>query len=172
MVDDSGVGGSGVEQAGPEHGSALQLVEGYELLTGGYERTVDDKGRIVLPAGPWREAFAGRAWIGPYKGQSLVLWTARSFAVALQKVADQETARALPDGTIEHFRQANPQVAIDGQGRLTLPPGLRQLRGIDAQGSMVFIEGQGDRLEIRRLDAANRLTAAEYDAVMDLFNHR
>ena len=28
-----------------------------------FERTVDDKGRIVLPAGPRRDAFDGRAWI-------------------------------------------------------------------------------------------------------------
>ena len=153
-------------------GSPLQLDEGYELLTGGYERTVDEKGRIVLPAGPWRDAFGGRAWIGPYKGQSLALWTARSFAAALTKIAEQETARALPDGAIEAFRQANPTVTIDAQGRLTLPPPLRELRGIGAQGSMVFIEGQGDRLEIRRLDAATRLTAAELDAVLDLFDHR
>ena len=36
---------------------------------------------------------------------------------------------------------------------------------------MVVIEGQGDRLEIRRLDVADRPTAAEYDALMDLFDH-
>lgn len=153
-------------------GSPLQLVEGYEYLTGGYERTVDDKGRVVLPAGPWRDAFDGRAWIGPYKGQALVLWTARSFGAALTKIAEQETSRALPDGAIEAFRQANPVVPIDAQGRLTLPPHLRELRGIGGQGSLVFIEGQGDRLEIRTIAAAKRLTAAEYDAVMELFDHR
>lgn len=148
-----------------------QLPEGYELLSGEQERTVDDKGRIVLPAGQWRDAFDGRAWIGPYKGGSLVLWTARSFAYALSEIAAQETSRALPDGTIEHFRRANPQVTIDAQGRLTLPPALRELRRIEI-GGQVYLEGQGDRLEIRRLDTTNRLSPDEYDAVMDLFSHR
>lgn len=158
--------------AGEQSSAPLQaLPEGYELLSGEAERTVDEKGRIVLPAGHWREAFAGKAWIGPFKGRSLVLWTERSFAHALSEIAAQETARTLPDGSIEHFRRANPQVSIDAQGRLTLPPALRELRNIEPN-SQVLLEGQGDRLELRRLDAATRLSAAEYDALMDLFDHR
>ena len=160
-----------VETDGKGNAPLQSLPTGYELLTGEQERTVDEKGRIVLPAGQWREAFAGKAWVGPFKGGSLVLWTERSFAHALSEIAAQETARALPDGSIEHFRRSNPQVTVDAQGRLTLPPPLRQLRNIDLN-TPVLLEGQGDRLELRRLDAANRLSSAEYDALMDLFDHR
>jgi DNA-binding transcriptional regulator/RsmH inhibitor MraZ len=151
--------------------SLLQLTDDYELLSGDHERTVDEKGRVVLPAGQWRDTFAGRAWIGPYKGQSLAMFTARSFARLLEKVADQEAARMVPDGSIENLRRANPMIPIDSQGRFTIPPHLREIRAIEG-GSMVYMEGQGDRLEIRTLERAKRLSPAEYDSFIELLDHR
>jgi len=162
----------GASPAGPTAG-ALHATHGRTVdpLTGGHERTVDDKGRVVLPAGDWRDTFAGKAWIGPWKNGSLALWNAESFKALLDKVAEQEHDRVVPDGTIEAFRQKNPVVPIDAQGRFTIPPQLRELRDIPG-GGVVFMEGQGDRLEIRLISRAARQSDQEYDATLELFDHR
>jgi DNA-binding transcriptional regulator/RsmH inhibitor MraZ len=137
-----------------------QYDEGYEHLGERQERTIDDKGRIVLPAGAWRDAFAGGARLTLFRG-CLALWTIRSYGAFVGQLhADQRMGRHKP-GTVEAFRAETRHVALDGQGRLTLPTELRELVGIGGPGDRVSIEGQGDRLEFRPVDQPGRMSAAE-----------
>ena len=143
-----------------------QYEPGYEHLGQREERTLDDKGRLVLPAGDWREAFAGGARLTPFRG-CLALWTLRSYGSIVARIhADQREGRAKP-GTVEAFRAETRHVNLDNQGRLTLPADLRELVGIGGQGSLVAIEGQGDRLEFRAAGAPGRMTAAELLGELD-----
>ena len=137
-----------------------QYDDGYEHLGQREERTVDDKGRIILPAGAWRDVFAAGARLTPFQG-CLALWTLRSYGAVVARIhAEQRAGRTKP-GTVEAFRAETRHINLDGQGRLTLPAELRELVGIGGQGSTVVIEGQGDRLEFRPADRPGRMSAAD-----------
>lgn len=137
-----------------------QYDDGYEHLGQREERTVDDKGRIVLPAGAWRDVFADGARLTPFRG-CLALWTLRSYGSIVARIhAEQRAGRAKPE-TVETFRAETRHISLDAQGRLTLPADLRELVGIGGQGSTVVIEGQGDRLEFRPGGQSPRMTAAD-----------
>ena len=155
------------EQAG---GSLLRFEEGYEHFGDTFPRTIDDKGRIVLPSGPQRDAFEGRAWLTPWKG-SLALWTRRSYGAFLQRIEEQERERTLPENSVEAIRRSTVRVTIDAQGRFGIPAPLRESRGIGGQGSKVIVEGQGDRLEIRATDRPDPVTP-DTDTVLGLAKHR
>lgn len=139
-----------------QHGEQLtparvDEADGYEHFADTFERTVDDKGRIVLPAGPQRDAYEGQAWISLYRG-CLAVWTRRSYGAYLRLVEAQEEAEMLPPRSLEAIRRSSSMVTIDSQGRFGLPAAMRDARGIGGHGSKVIVEGQGDRLEIRAAD--------------------
>jgi DNA-binding transcriptional regulator/RsmH inhibitor MraZ len=144
--------------------------EGYEHLGQREERTVDDKGRVILPAGAWRDVFADGARLTLFRG-CIALWTLRSYgAFVAQLHADQRLGKHRPD-TVEAFRAETRHISLDGQGRLTLPAELRELVGIGGQGSSVVIEGQGDRLEFRPADRTGRMSAADLYAELQHVDH-
>jgi DNA-binding transcriptional regulator/RsmH inhibitor MraZ len=155
------------EQSG---GSLLRFEEGYEHFGDSFERTVDDKGRLVLPSGPQRDAFEGRAWLTPWKG-SVALWTRRSYGALLLRIEEQERDRTLPENSVEAIRRSTVMVSIDGQGRFGIPAALRESRGIGGHGSKVVVEGQGDRLEIRAIEHPDPMTP-DTDTVVGLTKHR
>jgi len=141
--------------------------EGYEHLGQREERTVDDKGRVILPAGAWRDVFADGARLTLFRG-CLALWTLRSYGAFVAELhADQRQGKN-PPGTVEAFRAETRHISLDGQGRLTLPAELRELVGIGGHGSTVSIEGQGDRLEFRPADRPGRMSAAQ---LLDVLQH-
>jgi DNA-binding transcriptional regulator/RsmH inhibitor MraZ len=147
-----------------------QYEPGYEHLGQREERLLDEKGRLVLPAGDWREAFAGGARLTLFRG-CLALWTLRSYGSIVGRIhADQREGRQKP-GTVEAFRAETRHVNLDSQGRLTLPADLRELVGIGGQGSTVLIEGQGDHLEFRPGGAGGRMSAAELLGELEHFDY-
>lgn len=147
----------------------LRFDEGHEDLVDNFDRTIDDKGRIVLPSGPQRDAFAGRAWLTTYKG-CLAVWTQRSFRAVLADIERQVIAQTLPEHSVEAVRGAAVMVTIDSQGRFPLPAKLRDPVGIGGHGARVAVVGQGDRLEIRPIDRPDP-NLPDVGTVFDMFKH-
>jgi len=145
---------------GPTTLERVAFGEGYEDLSGRHPRTLDDKFRVVLPAGRWRDLFAGGAkltlWV-----DSLALWTSRSYRVFTAELVDRERRGEIERGSHADFREDTVDVTPDGQGRIILPPDLRDDAGIGGKGAEVLLVGVGDRVEIwdrarREADRAGR----------------
>lgn len=143
-----------------------QYDEGYEHLGERAERNLDDKGRVILPAGHWRDAFAGEARLSLHRG-CIALFTMRSYASFVGRLEVAQRAGRAKAGTVEAFRAETRFVSLDNQGRLTLPQDLRELVGIGGHGDTVLIEGQGDHLEFKPGGQAPRMSAAELLAELD-----
>ena len=91
-----------------------------------------------------------RAGAASPSGPSAATATSSPSSHAAQRAGDDRA------GTVEAFRAETAEVTLDNQGRLTLPPELRERVGIGGHGATVAIEGQGDHLEIRALDRRER----------------
>jgi bifunctional DNA-binding transcriptional regulator/antitoxin component of YhaV-PrlF toxin-antitoxin module len=161
----------------PVIGRRLHATQGrpFPALVGGEHRTVDEKGRIVLPAGIWREAFGGQAYLAPWRHGSVALWPVAQFSAYLDVTAAGERVDGtVVPGAITLARRHAHSVVVDGHGRLTLPPRIRAVRGI-GPGDHVFIEGQGDRLELRRTagedDADLDESLAAYESAIEMLDH-
>jgi len=146
--------------AGPALLERAAFAEAYEDFSGRHPRSLDDKFRVVLPAGRWRDAFAegGKLtdWI-----DCLALWTPRSYRVVTADLLAQERDGRVPDGTHGDFREDTVDVIPDGQGRIVLPTDMRHPVGIGDKGAEVLLIGKGDRIEIwdparRAADRATR----------------
>ena len=82
---------------GPATLERVAFGDGYEDLSGRHPRTLDDKFRVVLPAGRWRELYApgGKLtlWV-----DCLALWTPRSYRVFTAHLVERERNGELPEG--------------------------------------------------------------------------
>ena len=105
---------------------------------------LDDKGRLVLPA-KFREKLAAGLVLAKGLDRAIVIWPADEFASYAQELNDaarsdprmQAYARVL-------FSGASDEIP-DRQGRITVPPALREYAGLDRD---VVVVGKGPTAEI------------------------
>jgi MraZ protein len=116
------------------------------LLTGTYERTLDDKLRLAMPK-PLRESLADEKQLilTPGTDGSLSLFPQSAFA----GLAEQLAARSPSGQEVRAFSRLlyaqSHTVELDSQGRLRLPAELAKLANLD--GDVVLL-GVGDRVEL------------------------
>jgi MraZ protein len=120
---------------------------GNMLLTGTFERSVDEKLRIALPK-PLRDALPAEAaalYVAPGTDGSLALYPEEAFA----QLADRLRAVSPTAGDVRSFSRlffARAQrVEIDGQSRVRIPAELATLAGIEKAAVLV---GAGSHLEL------------------------
>jgi MraZ protein len=113
---------------------------------GRHEHTLDDKGRLILPAG-FRKALEDGAVIGQFPGGCLAIYTAAQF----DDVSDDVTQAAKDDGTADSvdasrvFFSNAQEFAPDKQGRVAIAPYLRTYAGLERE---VIVTGAQKRIEL------------------------
>lgn len=115
-----------------------------EELWGNFDLVLDDRGRLAVPA-RYRHLFerGGRLVLGA-DGQ-VELWTTEGYSAASLAYTEQ------PITTLEGRRLRRQrygwawEVELDRQGRVLIPPKLRQKGDLDGA---VVVWGRGDCLEI------------------------
>ena len=137
------------------------------MFRGGFQRAVDDKGRVILPQ-EFRCQLGMKFVITRGFGGCLFVMTEDYYRINFaEKFAEQP---ALDPSTTKLERYFNAQAidaTADAQGRVQLTPQLRAHAGIDPQ-SEVMIHGLTNRLEIWNLDRWNEVdsTVTEEDLAL------
>lgn len=114
------------------------------MFTGEYRHTIDDKGRVAVPA-RFRADLAGPAFVSRWIDGCLAIfprdeWNALAERVASLQLTDASArnfARFLFSGAIE--------VELDRQGRAVVPAYLREFAGLNGEAVVV---GARDHLEL------------------------
>lgn len=114
------------------------------MLLGEFRHTLDAKGRVFVPA-KWREELAqGVVVARGLDGCLYVLATSR-----FTELADRLAALPLEKGVNRAYARqlfgAASEERMDGQGRITIPPSLREHAGLTKD---VVVVGVSDRGEI------------------------
>jgi MraZ protein len=114
------------------------------MFLGTYAPKLDDKGRIILPAKFWDELEAG---IVVTRGQERCLYVfpepefARLYALMRQAPVTSKAARDYQRVFLSGASNETP----DKQGRVTVPPHLRDYAGLTRECVVI---GAGPRLEV------------------------
>jgi MraZ protein len=132
------------------------------MFVGTYHRTLDTKGRIVLPT-PLREGLEGGAYITRGRDGCLVLFPKEGFENAATGLREISTRGAAARKAVRAFFNGAAEGTPDRQGRVGIPEHLRQFAGLEDQ---VVIGGVANRIEI--WDAARY--QAEDQEGMDYLN--
>lgn len=140
------------------------------MLFGGFDHKIDKKGRVFIPS-TFRDEL-GETFIisrGIFGKRCLCVYSKEQWAVLVEKIGtlpstkSSTVKRFLYDGTFE--------VEFDTQGRILVPPTLREYAGFDSE---VHIIGMDTNLEIWDSDTWNseneQTTLEDVSAVMEELN--
>jgi MraZ protein len=115
-----------------------------QMFLGQYQHTLDDKGRLMIPA-RFRELLEGGAYVTQGFDRCLMVLTEPYF----QQVYNNVNTMNLADPNARLLRRlifANAYpVEVDKVGRVLVPQNLRQFAGLNGEA---IIAGQGDYFEV------------------------
>lgn len=119
------------------------------MFLGEHTHTIDDKGRLTIPA-KFRGELAAGLVVTRGLDQSLMVYTLSGWEALAEQIARQP----LSNQDVREFRRRLFSGAVDlepdRQGRILLPAYLREFAGIDGE---VVIAGMYNYLEIWSIEA-------------------
>jgi transcriptional regulator MraZ len=115
------------------------------MFLGEYTPTLDDKGRLTLPA-RMREQLETAYLTGEVE-RSLALWPPAEFERRAREVQEHASRDAAGHDRAKFFFALSQEVVPDKQGRIAIPQSLRDFAGL-AEGP-VAVTGSFDHVEIR-----------------------
>ncbi|MBX3287488.1 MAG: hypothetical protein KF703_19225, partial [Actinobacteria bacterium] len=143
-------GGTGVAST-TERAVEVLPPYGHPAFSGSVPARLEPTGRLAIPA-VFRSAFGSQARLRPYRDQHLMLWTDRAFELVADALA---TTGGLIDPQVrKNLHRATHTAGVDRQGRLIVPPEMRERVGITDQ---VVVVGAIEVLEIYSVEAFERL---------------
>lgn len=110
---------------------------------GEHSHSLDAKGRIILPA-RFRDGLAS-GFLTTEEDQCLALWPPEPFAAKAAEMQERAKGGAEEKWVARLFFNGASEVRPDPQGRVAIPPALRETAGLERD---VVVSGQFDHIEI------------------------
>ena len=116
------------------------------MLRGNYLATVDEKGRVKVPADFLAELRKSgiRFYVTSDSGEYARIYTMKAWQEIERKLAKLSSHNRAKQRFLEHTNYYGQVVEVDGQGRILIPPVLResaQMKGeVDVQGKLTYLE--------------------------------
>ncbi|GMA40054.1 division/cell wall cluster transcriptional repressor MraZ [Mobilicoccus caccae] len=133
------------------------------MFLGTHTPRLDEKGRLILPA-KFREKLAGGLVVTRGQERCLYVFPMDEFVrVADDLKAAPVTSKAVRDYLRVFLSGASDEIP-DKQGRVTIPPALRQYAGLDRECTVI---GAGSRVELWDTAAWNAYLESTEQAFAD-----
>lgn len=114
------------------------------LFIGEFPHTLDDRGRVALPA-RYRQAFASGAILTYLAEGCIAVHDSEGFREQAAKIAEMPASTLAGRRARRAFDSNSHEVELDRQGRILVPPRFRQMAGLN--GAVVIV-GRHECLEI------------------------
>ncbi|HEX4258139.1 MAG TPA: division/cell wall cluster transcriptional repressor MraZ [Streptosporangiaceae bacterium] len=133
------------------------------MFLGTHTPRLDEKGRLILPA-KYRDELAEGVVITKGQERCLYVWPLAEFTRVTTAMRDaQMSGKTLRDHSRVLFASASDEVP-DKQGRVTVPPALRQYAGLDRDCVVI---GANTRMEIWDAAAWETYLATQEESFSD-----
>lgn len=122
---------------------------GDSMFIGEYQHKLDDKGRLTIPSS-LREQLKENFYITRGMDGCLFLFAEKEFLEMSEKVNQLRITNKSSRGFARLFYSGAVKVSLDKQGRILIPPRLREYSNISSE---VMIIGVFSRLELWDLES-------------------
>jgi len=136
------------------------------LFIGEYYHTIDEKGRIIIPA-RFREGLGERFIVTKGLDNCLFVYPRQNWEEIEQKLRTWPLTRADARAFMRFFFSGATECELDRQGRILLPVNLREYARLEKE---VVIAGVSTRVEIWSRELWEKYlaeTAAQYEALAE-----
>ena len=133
------------------------------MFLGTHTPRLDDKGRLFLPA-KFRDKLAGGLVMTRGQERCLYVFPMDEFEKITQKFQEAPTSSKAARDYMRVFLSGASDEIPDKQGRVTIPPALRQYAGLDRECTVI---GAGSRVEVWDTAAWNAYLASTEQAFAD-----
>ena len=113
------------------------------MFVGTFEHSLDDKGRLVLPAA-FRGRLAEGGFLTPYEN-CLALWATDDFRSFVERLTEKVRSGEAKPNAMRVFTANASEVRPDSQGRIGVAPRLRDYAGLEGE---VTLTGALDHIEL------------------------
>jgi MraZ protein len=113
-------------------------------FVGRYEHSLDEKGRIILPA-RFRPAFDTQAFVSKHTERCLAVWTPESFDSKLDQMQLLQDRSPQDRQMVRAWASGSSEVELDKQGRVAIPAFLREYARLE---TAVLVHGAIDHIEL------------------------
>ena len=135
------------------------------MFTGTYPQIMDEKGRISIPTG-FREELGESFYITRGLDGCLFVYSEAEWLAFQQKYLSGNLTDIKVRKIQRQFLASSAERTLDKQGRILIPPVLRELAGIEKD---IVVTGVGNRVEIWAKDQWDKfLYGDEEDEEMEL----
>jgi MraZ protein len=141
------------------------------VFLGQYQHTIDTKGRLSIP-GKYRDVLAQRASavlvVTKDPEQCLAILPLDEWKQRAAKIQAIPTAvQAVRDYKRFLFSEAI-DCALDGQGRILIPPELRRYAGLERDVMLVGVDGHMEAWSLARWEAKSEQVARDLPKIVDV----
>ena len=143
------------------------------MLRGNYPATVDDKGRVKIPADFLAELrrWGKRFYVTSVAGDHARIYPMKEWEEIEKKLAKRSSHNAARQKFLERTNYYGQVVEMDGQGRILVPSILREsaeMKGeVDVQGNLTYVQVWNHARFLDRL-SRNPVTAEDIKAFDEL----
>jgi MraZ protein len=143
------------------------------MLRGNYLATVDEKGRVKIPADFLAELRKGgtKFYVTSSVGNHARVYPMKVWEEIEKKLAKLSSHNAAKQKFLARTNYYGQVVEADGQGRVLIPPVLREsaeMKGeVDVQGQLTYLEIWNHARFLEQMNR-NPMTAADEQALDDL----
>jgi MraZ protein len=128
------------------------------LFVGAFERQLDDKGRLALPAG-FRDRLGEHCYLAKGLDKSVLVVPAATFEAEAALLTTKVQAGQMSRNELRALAASASLVTLDKQGRVKIEDHLREYAELTLAGP-VMVAGSFDRLEIWSPDRYARVDEA------------
>jgi MraZ protein len=114
------------------------------MFFGTYTPKLDDKGRLILPA-KFRDQLAGGLMVTRGQEHCLYVWPQAEVERITERLREAPVSNKATRDYVRMFSSASSDETPDKQGRITVPPKLREWANLSKD---VIVIGAMNRLEI------------------------
>lgn len=134
------------------------------MFLGEYQHTLDNKGRIIIPA-RFREELGSSFVATKGLDNCIFLYTNEEWHLIEKKIHALPFTRQDVRAFSRFFFSGASEIEIDKQGRINIPPNLRSYAGIEKESVII---GVGARIEIWALENWEQYQSSAADSFEEL----
>jgi MraZ protein len=140
----------------------MAMEKGYKMLLGDFKRAIDSKGRIILPREMRREFGTG---IIVTKGldNCLLLYPIDEWKKLVARIEEMPAGSEATRMFSRLFFSSASHLMPDGQGRILIPPALRDMAGLSKEVVIVGVSNKAEVWNPKRWDDYKRESSERYD---------